>query len=394
MSASTTQHAQTGRRLGRLFALGALALPLTVAGNTVEVGQTTVTWGGFLKADAIFSRFSDGRVAQGPARDFYLPAAIPTSDGSGQSFSVTDFHAKETRLFASMKTQYAGIAVGGHVEFDFIVNQGLGDERITNAYNPGLRRAFVTLDNWLIGQEWTTFQNLGAIPDVLDFVAFPSEGTIFVRQPMLRYSNGGFAIALENTETTLGTGAPASQTQDGVIPDLTLRYVSTFEGGNFAVTGLLRQLRVDELNPAAPNGMKETEVGYGIGLSGKLPLGASDIRFMLTHGDGVGRYLALSAVPDVVVDANGGLDTVSVTNGYLAYRQPWTDRWRSTFIVSYLDAEDTVGLKSLTGYAVNLLYSPVPKITTGVEYRRGEREEQNGNDGTLDRLQFSVKYML
>jgi hypothetical protein len=394
MKASTTQHARTGRRLGRLVALAALALPLTAAGNSVEIGQTTVTWGGFIKADAIFSRFSDGRVPQSAGRDFYLPAGIPTSDGSGQSFSVTDFHAKETRLFASMKTQYAGIAVGGHVEFDFIVNQGAGDERITNAYNPGLRRAFVTLDNWLIGQEWTTFQNLGAIPDVLDFVAFPSEGTIFVRQPMLRYSNGGFAIALENTETTLGTGAPASQTQDGVIPDLTLRYVSTFEGGNFAVTGLLRQLRVDELNPAAPNGMKETEVGYGIGLSGKLPLGASDIRFMLTHGDGVGRYLALSAVPDVVVDANGQLDTVSVTNGYIAYRQPWTDKWRSTVTFSYLNAEDTVGLKSLTGYAVNLLYSPVPKITTGVEYRRGEREEENGNDGSLDRVQFSVKYVL
>jgi hypothetical protein len=179
-----------------------------------------------------------------------------------------------------------------------------------------------------------------------------------------------------------------------VIPDLTLRYLMNFEGGNFAVTGLLRQLRVDELNPAAPAGRNETEVGYGLGISGKLPLGGSDIRFMLTHGDGAGRYLALSAVPDVVVDANGELDTVRISNGYIAYRQPWSDKWRSTISYSYLKAEDTVGLKSLTGYAVNLLYSPVPKITTGVEYRRGEREEENGNDGSLDRVQFSVKYVL
>lgn len=379
---------------GPLAALGLLTLPAAAAANSVNVGQTTVTWGGFLKADAIYSRFSDGRVPQSVGRDFYLPAGIPTSDGSGQSFSATDFHAKETRLFASMKTQYEGLAIGGHVEFDFIVNQGAGDERITNAYNPGLRRAFITIDNWLIGQEWTTFQNLGAIPDVLDFVAFPSEGTVFVRQPMIRYSHGGFAIALENTETTLGGGAPANQTQDGVVPDLTLRYLMNFEGGNFAVAGLVRQLRVDELNPASTAGIKDTDVGYGISLSGKLPLGLSDIRFMLNHGDGVGRYLALSAVPDVVLDGNGQLETVRMTNGYIAYRQPWSDKWRSTVSFSYLNADDSVGLKSLTGYAVNLLYSPVPKITTGVEYRRGEREEENGNDGTLDRLQFSVKYML
>lgn len=372
----------------------ALLLPVAASANSLDIGQTTLTWGGYIKADALYSRFSDGRVAQGVGRDFYLPAGIPTSDGSGPSFSATDFHAKETRLFVTMKTHYEDWVIGGVVEFDFIVNQGAADERITNAYNPGLRRAFVTLNNWLVGQEWSTFQNLGAIPETLDFVAFPSEGTIFERQSMVRYSRGGFAVGLENPETTLTAGGVPNQTNDGVVPDLTFRYVHAIEGGNLAVAGLLRQLRVDDANPASTSGRKETAMGYGLSLSGKVPMGRRDLRFMLSHGEGGGRYFALSAVPDAVIDANGELDAVSITNGYVALRQPWTDRWRSTLTYSHLVAEDTVALKSLSSVSVNLLYSPVPKITTGVEYRHALREEENGNDGTLDRLQFSVKYVL
>ncbi|TMP26646.1 porin, partial [Pseudoalteromonas rubra] len=42
--------------------------------------------------------------------------------------------------------------------------------------------------------------------------------------------------------------------------------------------------------------------------------------------------------------------------------------------------------------SANLLYSPVKKLTFGVEFKHAERETESGADGDLDRLQFSAKY--
>lgn len=175
-----------------------------------KIGDTKLTWGGYVKGDAMYSRFSEGEVAQSTGRDFYVPNSIPV--GGGDSREFFDAHAKETRLFLKTETALDGHKLGTHIEFDFIVNQGTGNELVTNAYNPGLRRAFITFDNWLIGQEWSTFQNLGALPETLDFVAFPSEGTVFERQPQVRYTLDAFQFALENPETSVlpgGGGAVA-----------------------------------------------------------------------------------------------------------------------------------------------------------------------------------------
>jgi hypothetical protein len=374
-----------------------LGLPASAMANDISIGTTTLTWGGYLKADAIYSQFSEGRVAQGGGRDFYLPSAIPVSAGGGDSYSVLDAHAKETRLFVAAKTHYQGLAIGGHIEFDFIVNQGGADERVTNAYNPGLRRAFITLNNWLIGQEWTTFQNLGAIPETLDFVAFPSEGTVFGRQPMVRYTHGGFAIALENPESTIQNGVSGGNpvrltTQDGRIPDLTARYLFKVSDATLGLAVLVREISVDQ------GGLDDRETGAGVSFSGKVPLGAPDLRFMVTTGEGIGRYVALNTAVDAAIDANMTLDAVGITAGYIAYRQPWSPKWRSTLTYSHLSVDNNVAIsgggatKTVSSVSLNLLYSPAPKITTGVEFRHAERETENGDDGTLDRVQFSAKY--
>jgi hypothetical protein len=364
-----------------------------------------VTWGGFVKFDALFSRFSEGEVAQGTSRDFYVPGTIPVSTGGGDSYSVLDFHAKETRLFMKTETDFGeGIGkVGSYVEFDFISGVVSGNENVTNAYNPALRRAFMTYGNWLVGQEWTTFLNLGSIPETLDFVAWPSEGTVFGRQPMIRYTSGGLAIALENRETTvLPNGGvtpltPIVATGDGVLPDVTVRFGFKAGPADLAVAGVLRQLTIDNPAPATPTA-DDDEVGAGVSLSGKIGFGSDDLRFMFTTGEGIGRYVALGTSTDAVVDASGDLEAIGVTAGFLAYKHAWTGKWRSTFTASTFQADNDVALtgtgvtKSVTSFSANLLYSPTPKLTFGGEFRRAERENEANADGTLDRLQFSSKY--
>jgi len=373
-----------------IAALAAAAMSPMAQAVDFKLGDTNLTLGGYIKVDAMYSRFSEGSVVQGSARDFYAPGAIPVSGAAGGSSSYFDMHAKETRLFLKTDTLVEGYKLGSYLEMDFIVNPGAGNERVTNAYNIGLRRAYLTIDNWLIGQDWSTFQNLVALPETLDFVAFPTDGTPFVRQPLVRYTVGGFDVSVENPETTVTTGTGTQNTTDqNTIPDASARYRFEAGGGQFSIASVVRQLKQDGAG---------SDVGYGLSLAGKIPVGRDDIRFTVSGGDGIGRYIAINTVNDAAVDASGDLEAFSAYAAYIAYRHVWSDKWRSTATVSMLRADHDVALtsdavtKSVNSASLNLLYSPVPKITVGVEYRRAEREVESGADGSLDRLQVAAKY--
>ena len=156
----------------------------------------------------------------------------------------------------------------------------------------------------------------------------------------------------------------------------------------------MRQLSVDDAG-----GLDATEMGYGVSVSGKLVLGPSnDIRFQANWGDGIGRYIGLGISADAVVDGND-IEPIGIAAGYVAYRHAWTGKLRTTVTASAFQADNDVVLtgdgvtKSVVSGSINLLYSPVSKITVGAEYRHAEREIESGADGSLDRLQFSAKYV-
>src|SRR6185503_5785895 len=96
--------------------------------------------------------------------------------------------------------------------------------------------------------------------------------------------------------------------------------------------------------------------------------------------------------------ASGELETIPVLSGHVSYRHPWTERWRSNLSIGYLSADNDA---ALTGTAVtrtvesahlNIIYTPVDKLLFGLEYMHAIRELESGEDGTLDRLQFSAKF--
>ncbi len=397
--------------------------------KTIKVGQddpkpapvsdVDIAYGGYVKLDALMSVYSDGDVATpGGLRDYYAPNSIPvTSNAAENSYSMFDMHAKETRLYFKIDAHVPDNKLGGYLEMDFISNPGSGTEVVTNAYNPALRRAFITYNNFLFGQDWSTFQGTLAFPDSLDFIRAPSEGTVFSRQPLVRYTlpaflGGDWQFALENTETTVrpkaGTVAGATPvtstfvTGDGQIPDLVVRYNWKASFGEIDAAVIGRQLRAD-LAPTggdAPNNtVSGTAEGYGVSIAGKLnSFGKDDVRFMVTGGDGIGRYVALAAAPDAVVDGNNELETVKEVAGYVAYRHPWNERWRSNLMVSTLQIDNNTRLmgtgvtQSIASGRINVLYSPVEKLTFGAEFTHATRKLENGNDGQLDRVQLSAMY--
>lgn len=360
-----------------------------------RIGDHTVKFGGFIKLDATASNYSGGDPANGDAlREFYLPASIPV--GGADEDTATDFNARQTRFWFTTDGMVGGHKVGSRVEMDFQVLPGAGDQRTTSPANPALRRAFVTIDNWLFGQEWTNFQNTNVLPETADYIG-PAEGTVFARQAQVRYTRGPFSISVENPETTVTPfgGGARIVADDNALPDLTARYVATRPWGEVQLSGLLRQLKYE--NPGLA--IDGSATGWGLSASAKIKVGAQDdLRLMLSGGEGVGRYIGLNFSNDAVLDASGELDAIGVIAGFAAYRHIWSPGWRSNLIYSVQEVDnDTV----LTGLGVNssaqsvrgnLIWTPLTGFDVGAELMFGERELESGASGDMTRLSLFAKY--
>lgn len=373
--------------------------PTPVSTTTREegfrIGDHTVKFGGFIKADAMVSSYSDGDPANGDLlRDYHVPGSIPV--GGDSEDTATDFNARQTRFWLTTDGLVGGRKIGTRLEMDFESLPGAGDQRVTSASNLALRRAFVTIDNWLIGQEWTNFQNTAVLPESADFVG-AAEGTVFARQVQVRYTRGPFSIAVENPETTVtpfGGGARIIA-DDNSLPDLTARYALSRPWGDVQFAGLLRQLKYQ--NPAAS--IDGTATGWGLSASAKIKVGAQDdLRFMLSGGEGVGRYLGLNFSNDAVVDASGELDPIGVIAGFAAYRHVWTPGWRSSLIWSAQKVDNDVLLtgtganRSAQSLHANLIWSPVAAFDLGAELMFADRKLESGLDGDMTRLILFAKY--
>lgn len=383
----------------------AVALALSAgaahANNGFKVGDTEVTYGGFVKLDMMYTDTSDGEIGNFVGRDFYVPALTPVS-ATGKSAGRFDAHARQSRFFFGTATDLGnGEKMVGRLEFDMMTSSNGNDERTTNGYSPVIRHAFVNYKNWTLGQTWSNFMDLQSLPDTLDFVG-NADAAVFIRQAQVRYTSGNFSIAIENPESTVGrfgTGARLT-TDDNAAPDLTLGYSFKTESASFRLGGLLRQIAIDGVYDGV--NYDDSVTSYGLSFSGKFNFAnKNDIRFTLNHGKGLGRYVGLNTINGAILTSasdNAKLEAIDVTTFSVAYRHLWNDKWRSTFLYSMLSADNDLQLtgggvtKSTHSYSANALYQFNPKFMMGIEYKFANRELENGLDGDMHRIQFSAKY--
>lgn len=366
---------------------------------------TKFTYGGYVQLDAITSNYSEGKPAA-LMDDLFVPSLIPVEpvSGDGDSFSSTNIHAKTSRFYFKTETPTDVGKISSHIELDFMIS-GQGDERISNSWAGRIRHAFLDWEyapgkSFRAGQYWSTFFNVAALPDQLDFVG--PVGTAFERQPMLRWTSGPWQVALENPLTRLNETAGGTRIDDSeFVPDLIARYNGQSGDLNWSLAAMGRQLSYSLRSDAGTEVASDERFGYGLSLSGKWNLGRDDLRFMLNYGDALGRYMGLNSYNDGYIAGSGDIETIDQMGGFIAYRHYWTDQWRSSFTLSASEASNPsaneyLGASSLAkayqSVHLNLQYLPAPRLMLGGELLYGTKELEDGRDGDMYRLQFAAKY--
>ncbi|WP_461519476.1 DcaP family trimeric outer membrane transporter [Porticoccus sp.] len=359
------------------------------------------SYGGFVKVDAMTSDYSGGERASSALGDEILvPSTIPVGGKDGSS--RFDTHAKTSRFWFKTTTPTAAGDVNTHFEMDLLT--GDGDERVSNSSHSRIRHAYVSWNydensTLLLGQTWSTFMSTMVLPETADFIG-PTSGVIFNRQTQARWShklgNGGVVhLALENPSSGAldgGSGIESNNFDDNSVPDFVARYDGSLGKFSYNLAGMARQIAYDTGTE------DDDEWGYGLSASGKYQFeNGDDLKMQLNHGN-LGRYTALAAFRDAAVEADGDLDLLDVTGGFVAYRHLWTSKLRSTISYAMTKADNPnsvadTNTEEVNNYALNLFYSPTTNLSFGVEYFKAERELENGDDGDLKRVQFTGKYV-
>lgn len=331
--------------------------------------------------------------------DRFVTSSIPIagSEEAGKTSRV-EFSVVPSRFNFDLRTPTGVGYMRAFIEADFAG----GSDHLR------LRHAFGQWGRWLMGQAWSTFSDPEAEPDGIDFEGL--NAISMARQPQIRWTRPlgertSFAIAFEEANPEL-TGA------EGVnqVPDLVLRlrwdpedvrfgFGLLGEGSHIQTALLIRQLRGEVETLAGSPRETLATTGYGINISGVMPVPwARDrdrLRWAWNAGQGIGRYISdLSAVggQDAVYDHDlDELEALPVASAYLGYEHWWRRELRSTLTAGYvwvdnLDSQPAEALRRTERFSLNLAWSPIPRLDLVAEYLWGRRinlDDQSGSAGQL-----------
>lgn len=381
---SADQAASEKKTPAKASAPGAFVIPGT---------ETEIQFGGYAKVDMIWSDVSMGDNSD--LNQYFGAFAIPLSNEPHKKdqFSLT---ARQSRLSLGSTSQTSYGKLRTYIEGDFYGTGGTQD--VTNAYTFRLRHAYAQFGNVMAGQNWSTIMNPAAIPETVDFGG--PTGQLFVRQAQIRWTQpfswGDMQFAVENPQTkALKVAGTTSSYDADRFPDFIVKASLKKPWGSLSLGGLAREMRRGK-----DAGVDEDKVwGAAASVSGVIPtMGKDDVRFQLNYGTAIGRYMWCQFADVVDKGANDEIDTYDQLGGFVAYRHFWKEGLRSSIMYGFGMADNDAlapkdkANKEMQTFHVNLMWNPVPKVALGVEYIYGSREVENGNDGSLNRIQFGAQY--
>lgn len=342
--------------------------------GSIEIPETGVSIriGGYVNLDIVHDIDSLGFA------DFVVPTTIPIDGTLLDGTSQTVFSARTSRINFDVRGRSPLGEVRAFVEADFL---GDGSE-LTSTYTFQLRHAAAQVGHLYFGQWWSSFVDVGAIPEG----ANAPLGALTLRQPGLRWGqNLGDSFRI-----VVAAESPAGSLTSEAAP-LAAESVPDFSGYAQFRTRLLR-FRLSGLFRRLESESDDALVG-GLSASGRVQLpflGVHDnLAFQGQFGEGLSRYYQSFAASglDAVVTEAGDVRPIGVVAGYVAYQHWWSERWRSSIVASALDFDlpsEAAGDTFQSGqfYSLNLYWSPVDRVTLGLDGSYARRRDADGKEGS------------
>ncbi|SHG13682.1 hypothetical protein SAMN04487965_3382 [Microbulbifer donghaiensis] len=327
----------------------------------------------------------------------FVTSDIVTADATAAEGAdgETNFSVQASRLVVETRTLLHGRLLTTYVSVDFF-----DDSRGTTP-ELRLRKAYGELSNilfggdLLFGQDWTTYTNLHATPNTLDF---EGPNTVFgVRHPMVRWTKYlcpdlALKIAAEAPDKRAFEGAdPVSR-----WPDATVVLSSQTDDFNLQGSVLARDLR----GSGEPDSTV-SEFGWAASFAGRVHMPGNlkqdFATFSLTVGDGFGGVLN-DGPPDASYDVeNNALEAIETQAWFVGYQHWWSPRLYS--VISYgeirqdnLEIQLSDAFKETQYSSANLTWTPFPQWLLGIEFLYGTREDKDGDSGSDFRTLITSRF--
>ena len=351
--------------------------------------DTVLTISGFIRASAIhdFDNISS------PTK-FVTKDIVVQGSPSGQPDSQTTFTANASRFVLGTTTPTKVGKLTTFFSWDFAGNTTSADPDMRLRQAWGQLDGFILGGDLLVGQAWTAWDDLEALPETMDFQG--PNGSQQNRQPLVKWSRDygddyTLQVSLEDPKYSITNGGTESAWPDTIV---TLNWHGDW--GHLKPAFIGRNIKGD-----ATNGGSDSVFGWGAQLAGVIntPLFAKkdNLKFQMVYGSGIGSYNNDGGFDDAIFNAKGDLKAIDSAQGFGAYQHWWTSDLRTNLVFGVVDVdnrkEQTEDSLDRTLYtAANLVWSPVKQVDFGVEYLWGERRNKNDKKGTANRIMTTAKY--
>lgn len=287
--------------------------------------------------------------------------------------------ASTTRLFFKTILQAGSLGqVEAYIETDF-----RGRDNVLH-----LREAYISFLGLTLGQTTTTFADLKASPNTIDFEG-PNAFT-YKRNLMIRYNydlntRWNFAIALEMPNVSATTVEKGAYIIPQQIPDIPLYAQYNWDKGKSHVraSGVFRAMNYYDNTLMS----KETVLGWGAMLSTNIELCPwANFFGQVVYGEGIENYIAdlggngLDLVPNK--SYRGQLQTLPAMGWFAGFQTKFMKDFQMNVTYSQVNVwnknnyfEQAPDTYKMAQYIVaNVFYNILPALEVGVEYLYGTRK--------------------
>jgi hypothetical protein len=314
----------------------------------------------------------------------------------------TTFHAKESRISFDFRTVAQNEKHGWEFPLQAFLEIDFFEDREDLARQPRLRHAYGVVGRFLAGQTWSISADLEAIPGTIDFSAGDAVYGDRVAQIRMQDKAGehlSWAFGLEDPKSSIGNPFELGGQDRPSLPNLAgkLRWTTSGGGSHIQVGADVFQLDWQ----GGDEGPSDTEVGFGLNVTGRLLLGPNGNDAIIAGGSiGRGsahRVVVLEGAGNDAVITPDGLDVMSHWQAYIGYSHYWTKSLNSTISTAWAELDNS---EFQPGSAIhrggsahaNLIWFPYKLVSTGCEFMWGLRENKDGAEGTARRIQCMMKF--